>query len=66
MTTAERLIQIELMHAEMLAQIASLASNLADVSSQLEQALKRISVLEDKRKDESKNMALKIFRNRLN
>ena len=66
MTPEQRLDKIESMLAEMQIRIDTLSANLEDVTSQLNNALKRIEFWEEKKNEEKKNIALKTFKGRLN
>jgi len=66
MTPEQRLDKIESMFAEMQIRIDNLSANLEDVTSQLNNALKRIEFWEEKKNEEKKNIALKTFKGRLN
>ena len=66
MTPEQRLDKIESMLAEMQIRIDTLSANLEDVTSQLDNALKRIAFWEEKKSNENKDIALKTFKGRLN
>ena len=66
MTPEQRLDKIESMLAEMQIRIDTLSANLEDVTSQLDNALKRIAFWEEKKNNEKKDIALKTFKGRLN
>ena len=66
MTPEQRLDKIESMLAEMQIRIDTLSANLEDVTSQLDNALKRIEFWEEKKNKEKKDIALKTFKGRLN